>query len=554
MIVVAQPSSTECWPTAARAENWRKFLVSIAAFAVTVLPLLLFLRREGLRAPLSMFAGDTFYYLTIARNSLHTHFFTFDGSYPTNGFHPVWEILLYLGMKFRLLRPEDNAVTLIRIYVMDTLILGIACALFAAFATRHLRRIELALLVVCPGFLWFGYAAARPVFLSNWSFVNGMESAVEMLFLAAGLLVLRTGRLRTEILSAILFGLMVLSRLDDVFILLPLLFFVWKHSGNKNTDQRLWIPVLPLGMIAVYLLYNVVTVHALLPTSGAIKAGYALKRNWPDIQMTLLPTKGSWVSMKDDQIMNFTERSYRVYQLVVPGFVCAAYLFRRKSAWSLTGVLCAGVVLKALYNLLFVAVFNQGFWYFGSSILIANLAIGVWIDESMPPPRVTRWLNIVTTYAVACLLISFSFNTQVFHYVRSGLADWTITVLQRRDVLRSLVLASGGDRFIELNDGVITYSTGMPALAGTGLALDVEATRALRTGHFLSLAASRNYHLILAAGGYRQTTDEYLKSRSHGFRGSLNQIKSEEFDRFKLTPVAHDDPTDVTIYRIEPIR
>jgi hypothetical protein len=34
----------------------------------------------------------------------------------------------------------------------------------------------------------------------------------------------------------------------------------------------------------------------------------------------------------------------------------------------------------------------------------------------------------------------------------------------------------------------------------------------------------------------------------------LNQIKSEEFDRFKLTPVAHDDPTDVTIYRIEPIR
>lgn len=555
MLDLAQPSQTECVPTTARAENWRKLIVSITAFAVTALPLLLYLRREGLRAPLSMFAGDSFYYLTIARNSLHTHFFTFDGSYPTNGFHPVWEVLLYLGMKFRLLSPDDIAATIRRVYVFDTLMLGAACGLFAAFAARRLRRRELALFVVCPGFLWFAYAAATPIAISNWSFDNGMESAAEMFFLAAALLVLRTGRFKTEILSAVLFGLMVLSRLDDVFILFPVLFFLWRKAGSKSAGQRLWIPALPLAMIAVYLLYNAITVHAFLPTSGAVKAGLALKGNWSDIEMVLLPTSSSWGSMIYERISTFTERSYRVYQLLAPALVCGAYLFRRRSVWSLTGMLCAGVVLKALYNLLFVALFNQGFWYFGSSILIANLVIAVWIDEWIPAPRVMRWLNIVTTYAVAFLLISFSFNAQVFQrMMMSGVPDWTVTVMQRRDTLRSMVMASGGDRFIELNDGLITYSTGLPALAGTGLALDAEATRALRTGHFFSLAANRNYHLIVAAGSYRQATDEYLKLRSHGFRGPLNQIKSEEFDRFKLTPVAHDDPTDLTVYRIDPTR
>ena len=340
--------------------------------------------------------------------------------------------------------------------------------------------------------------------------------------------------------------------MDDIFILIPLLLYLWKEMGNRSITVRLWLPAVPLGLIAVYLLYNALVVHALFPTSGAVKAGFALNRNWSEIESVLLPSKGSWVLMKEDRMAGFAERSYRAYLLLVPTLVCAAYLLRRKHRWSLIGMACTGVVLKGLYNLFFVALFNQGWWYFGSSVLIANLVIALWIDRSIGTYW-TRWSHVCATYAVAFLLISFSFNAQVSQRLTSGQADWEMAILQRRDVIRSLVLESGGDRFIEMNDGIITYATGMTGLAGTGLALDVEATRAIQNGNLLSLAAKRNYHLMVAAGSYRMMVDEYLKFRARGFRGYMGQLNGQELDHFKLEPVAHDDPTDLTIYRIVPI-
>ena len=82
-----------------------------------------------------------------------------------------------------------------------------------------MRWRELALFAVCPGFLWFFCSAASPLIASNWSFVNGMESVLEMFFLAAALQAFRPGRFGAGLLTALLLGLMVLSRLDDIFIL-----------------------------------------------------------------------------------------------------------------------------------------------------------------------------------------------------------------------------------------------------------------------------------------------------------------------------------------------
>src|ERR1700692_4341464 len=82
-------------------------LIAGSVFAATVLPLLLFVKRFSGLAALSMFAGDAFYYLTVARNSLHKPFYTFDGTYPTNGFHPVWQFLLYSAMRWDILKPGD---------------------------------------------------------------------------------------------------------------------------------------------------------------------------------------------------------------------------------------------------------------------------------------------------------------------------------------------------------------------------------------------------------------------------------------------------------------
>src|SRR6266536_2454783 len=162
---------------------------SIAVCASTLLPLGLFLRRFGLLAPYSMLAGDSFYYLTVARNSLGLPFYSFDGIHPTNGFHPVWQFLLYSAMRLRILDSSNIPATLRGVFLGNLLILSVAHGLLAWVCARRLRCKWIAIPAVCPGFLWFIAALSVPLYLAGWSYVNGMETSVELLFLGLALVV-----------------------------------------------------------------------------------------------------------------------------------------------------------------------------------------------------------------------------------------------------------------------------------------------------------------------------------------------------------------------------
>ncbi|MGZ4726103.1 MAG: hypothetical protein ACXWB2_00140, partial [Acidimicrobiales bacterium] len=45
-------------------------------------------------APFALTFDDAFYYFGIARNVAHGHGSTFDGIDPTNGYHPLWMLVL----------------------------------------------------------------------------------------------------------------------------------------------------------------------------------------------------------------------------------------------------------------------------------------------------------------------------------------------------------------------------------------------------------------------------------------------------------------------------
>ena len=57
-------------------------------------PPLMALTQEGIQGAFKYFASDSFYYLTIAKQSTSVEFFSFDGVHPTNAFHPLWEVYL----------------------------------------------------------------------------------------------------------------------------------------------------------------------------------------------------------------------------------------------------------------------------------------------------------------------------------------------------------------------------------------------------------------------------------------------------------------------------
>src|ERR1035441_7033207 len=371
-------------PSAASGSLSAILCVSAAVFAATLLPLLLYLRRCKPFAETSLFQPDAFYYLTVARNSLHTSFYSFDGVHPTNGFHPVWEFLLYHAMRLNLLRPDDPFITLHRLYVGNLLILSIAWALLATFAARHLHRKWLALPTVCPGFLWFVVALTAPFYLANWSYLNGMESSVELLFLGLALASFsmdRTAAFRLP-LSMFFLGMMVLSRLDDVFLLLPVLLLVWK-SHDEGPRRRVAVALaLPIVMIAAYLVYNRISVGVFMPTSGSVKAGLGFSQNLYHTYHLVAP--GRWSQLVVTGDAGYSETFMRIFQMLGPMALCGIYLVRRgRSPWGLIEALCVGVLLKGAYNFINVRTFYQGSWYFGSSIFMANLVIALMWDRTV---------------------------------------------------------------------------------------------------------------------------------------------------------------------------
>ena len=529
--------------------------VSAAIFAATALPLLLYLRRCFPFAEASVFQPDAFYYLTIARNSLHTRFYSFDGVHPTNGFHPVWEFLLCRAMRVNLLRPEDPFVTLHRLYVGSLLILSTGWALLAAFCARHLRRPWLAFAAVCPGFLWFPVALTAPKYLSNWSYLNGMENCVELLFMGLALISFSKERLAPYrlALSMFFFGMMVLSRLDDVFFLLPVLVLVWKTQGKFRHRGTVVALAVPVAMLAAYFVYNRVYVGVFLPTSGALKAGLSLGDNLRGALAMVVPGHWSQMSVGDS---GFAELYMRVFQILAPMLVCCVFLIRRDRApWGLIEALCVGVLLKGAYNLVNVRLFHQGSWYFASSIFIGNLVIALLWDRTLSRARPLRVRDSVVHgwggVMVCGLVASVCFNLYANRLMADGGGRWQEGILVQRDAVRAMVQQAGSDRFIEMNDGELAYATGMQTISGQGLVLDPPAAVALTHGHFFDLAADRDYHLMMASGMYKDQIDAFLKNRKAGDSTPLYTISGEEFDRFRVTSVAYDPGSDTRLYSLQ---
>ncbi|HEX4021119.1 MAG TPA: hypothetical protein VHX63_08245 [Acidobacteriaceae bacterium] len=529
--------------------------VSAAVFASTILPLLLFLRRFPRLAPVAVDSADAFYYLTVARNSLHTTFYSFDGTYPTNGFHPVWQFLLYTAMRWNVLKPADPDVTLHRLFIGNALLLSVGFALLAVFCTRHLRRQWLAFPAVCPGFLWFAVALIAPAYLSNWSYLNGMETSVELICLGLTLLTFTTdgsSNFRLQ-LSMFFFGLTVLCRLDDVFFLLPILFLVWTSRHGRPMRRTILAAALPLTMIAAYLVYNRISVGVFMPTSGASKAALSIGLNVLFVLQMILP-----VQWNVSPAMNwFPETFMRVFQMIVPAIICSVFLFRRGwRRFDLIGALCLGVLLKSLYNFVNVGLYEQGSWYFGASIFVANLVIALWLDRTahsvQPVDAKDVGPNPWIAAVVGTIFVGICFNIYVNHIIASGTGREALSILDHRETLRAMVQHEGSDRFIDMDDGVLAYATAMPALSGLGLVLDPEAAQALAHGHFFDIALQRHYSLMMASGLSRTVIDSVLASNKHGSKSSMDLISAHEFDHYALTPVAFDPTSGVELYRITP--
>ena len=198
------------------------------------------------------FEDDAFYYFKVAKNVSDGQGLTFDGTTITNGFHPLWMLVI-----LPIFIANENPILCLRIIgVLSVLLAGLT----AYLGFRRLSKYPFIISVI-PGVLFFVSVAS----ISN----TGMETAILLPLLLTALIMLETDVARGEkiILVSIFLALAILARLDVVILVFIVgLLFIGKSRRN------LWIAVIPGLVLGIYLSVNLLLTGHLIPTSGAAKS------------------------------------------------------------------------------------------------------------------------------------------------------------------------------------------------------------------------------------------------------------------------------------------
>ena len=477
--------------------------------------------------------SDTYYYLDVARSSQHVPFFSFDGQHPTNGFHPLWQWVEYAGVKSGFLPAADNWETLRHLYFLDLSLLTLGVGVLAWFSAVRLQQRWLVFWMFCPGFLWF--LLSHGWYFSGWSNLNGMETGIEILAFSLTLMLfdrfLRDRSLRTLIAANVLAGLMVLARLDDVFLLLPLTAFTLCAQALP-LRRKMLAAAPPFLMVVAYMVYNHFSVGKAMPISGSHKAALVGLDQLHLVSQLFIPVH-SWQRRFPQYA--YREIYFHLLQMVLPALVCGCYLawkMARKQAVRSHLLMCVsvGVILKAAYNFVFVEILLQGHWYYGPSVLVASLIVAIGIDHMLSPERlaamfpkgVLPWAGsiVVAVFAFSFLMQSFppAAESSFFRVQTSG------------PELRSMIEGFGDRRFVEFDDGEIGFASGVPSVSGFGLTGDVASVSAIEHGTFLPLMEQRGVTLIAASTQYKRGTgDVHFADAKEGLWGGL---KGSEFKQY----------------------
>jgi hypothetical protein len=561
--------------------RWERVTVWLAVFLATAYVPWWSWRSLGVEAPFRYFAADAFYYLAIAKNSFGKAFYTYDGAHPTNGFNPLWEY--YLSAAFASF-PADQERQLLFSFASSALLTSSGVAFFAVALVTIVRRPVLVLVACVPGFYYLLFAMFDQHFAATWSFVNGMESALSVFGfgLLCYLLVVHDilGTLTTARVAAVsaLVSIITLTRLDDVFLFVPLVALLWWRAPNRLRARRATELMAVIAFVAIgpYLFYNYQSSGMLLPISGVAKSyGLLHPTAWVntlrELALTLRPpAAGSspWA---------WSGAAWRAFQLVVPLTVAGAFASVLRSStgsWKsalsrldgralpIVFIALLYVPAKAVYNLAYVHLWDQGHWYFPLSLMTTNAVVLFMLDRMLPQtrdadnsPARRRLALLAVAGGVLYVVLCGNAFIQQKHFSTYG-ADFYHFWRARDEISARLdaVIPHGG--ILEFDDGIVAYALSRQITSGTALASDAEALRHSRQGRMLELAYSRGVRVI-ASVWYMQEWPAAAFSDDQALRTAIQALAwGQSTDGWTFNVIAHDDgpATHFVLVAFEPQR
>jgi hypothetical protein len=514
---------------------------------------------SGIRtAPFRWLAADVFYYLTVARNVARTGRFTFDGERAVNGYHPLWQVCVALLELLRL-RAHLGDVGPFLIVLGSVVAVAAGVWILALTFLRERRSTPLLLLLptgvypllVLP--LWiYGLAlivsAKRPtwmlpVFGTPWSYMNGMESGVTILFFALSLSLTTSRKARSSARGGALAGAALagftLARLDHGIIAVAMLAgFALSVARARTPGRSAAVAGAALSftlVLAPYLGCNRLVFGRFMPTSGAAKTSF------PELTSDHVERIRQLFTGKLATSPWWLPVACREAQIVLPAILSLIYLAvratRRRPATALDWMLASaamGALGLAAYNFCFGLYWGQGYWYFPVSTLLPTLFVAAerwpqiswarptWGSPPFPRARRRRAVVLAAVFTVAFFLTLHRHET----YGAEFATFYTSTAKEVR-----AAYPAGLPKFVEADDGIISYALDAQGESHV-FALDPEGFAARKEHRLADLSYTRGFrHLASfqyrprngspaglrgwAAGELDQPMDRYLVEREY---------------------------------------
>ena len=578
--------------------------LSLAVALLTIYGPLVAWMRLGTDAAFVYFAPDAFYYLQIADQAARTGLHTFDGVHTTTGFHPLWGFLLSAAFAHLPLLSTKDAQMLFTLG-LSTLLVAAGVGLLAFAFTRFVKSATLVFVALLPGIYYLVCGWAFPPAGSTWSFINGLETPASIFAFGLFALLLPVDDERKPTTSHLIawslaLALMVMARLDDVFLVAAVVIALVRRETRWRDRARKAVAAgaAPAIAVIVYVSYNVAVSGHMFPSSAAVKEGSSLLANVHLMAMPFAPF-GIMLAGAD----GWPLLAAKSLHLLFPLAVAIIFLIRRRIL--ALELLAIYVVIKNVYNLAFVWIWHQGFWYFPLPLLIAGLFIALEIEQRIwngspivhPGLASTRsYLLALAVVALALLIIPFvSQGGRVGWAVFAGVASvgciialwgasqwWVIAAL----TAWGLVIATSdvvnrsawkyGDQYarfwrerarlreefealplvspiVEFDDGVVTYGLSIQGMSGFGLAADSEAVAAKRAGRLLDLAYQRGFRNIASVYYVPPLPPDALAGSPAGaIVARIPSMETEALNQWRFSIVLRDDRSGLLVVRFDP--
>jgi len=407
------------------------FVLSLIAFALPTLvetPVLLN----------AVIIDDAFYYLKTAWHISRGLGSTFDGIHPTNGYHPLWMLLLAPLYKIF----SGGGETPVRLALFLQAFLG-AAGTVVLYQT------------LCLGFQRLTAALVAIVWITwNYRFlINGLETPLYALLLISTIYcwakyfqyILRSPVGRHYFLLGMLLGITCLARLDGVFVAAAFAFAIlldlWQRRLRPFSQ---WRNLLAFGMpflalLVPYLLSNYLIFGNLFPVSGATKLGWRATQDSYQASPVIYVGLVLWPLLEADRIL-------LLGLVVAPVLYLVCRVGQQGRDWGAKclspwlPLMVAGIALHLFYVVAFLGPHSKTAWYFVPQRVMAAATMAAMIEIATHVSKIkTQLSGLSESIAFGISLIGAwgtGFSMLRIAILASGLMVWAILSWKRVAAVR----------------------------------------------------------------------------------------------------------------------